>query len=87
MLVFDEATSALDAESEELIQNNLNAISAGRTLIVIAHRLSAVRSCDRIITLESGRIVESGNHDQLIRASGRYADLYRRQSGIGEIAA
>ncbi|MET0308818.1 MAG: type I secretion system permease/ATPase [Sphingomonas sp.] len=87
MLVFDEATSALDAESEELIQNNLNAISAGRTLIVIAHRLSAVRACDRIITLESGRIVESGNHDQLIRAGGRYADLYRRQSGIGELAA
>jgi subfamily B ATP-binding cassette protein HlyB/CyaB len=87
MLVFDEATSALDAESEELIQNNLNAISAGRTLIVIAHRLSAVRACDRIITLESGRIVESGNHDQLIRAGGRYADLYRRQSGHGEIAA
>jgi subfamily B ATP-binding cassette protein HlyB/CyaB len=87
ILVFDEATSALDAESEELIQNNLRAISAGRTLVVIAHRLSAVRSCDRIITLEQGRIVESGRHDELLRLGGRYADLHRRQSGYGEIAA
>nr|ABW74893.1 ABC transporter [Sphingomonas sp. ATCC 53159] len=87
ILVFDEATSALDAESEELIQNNLRAISAGRTLVVIAHRLSAVRSCDRIITLEQGRIVESGRHDELLRLGGRYADLHRRQGGYGEIAA
>lgn len=87
ILVFDEATSALDAESEELIQNNLRAISAGRTLVVIAHRLSAVRSCDRIITLEQGRIVESGRHEELLRLGGRYADLHRRQSGYGEIAA
>ncbi|MET3711091.1 subfamily B ATP-binding cassette protein HlyB/CyaB [Sphingomonas trueperi] len=87
ILVFDEATSALDAESEELIQNNLRAISAGRTLVIIAHRLSAVRGCDRIITLEQGRIVESGRHDELLRLGGRYADLHRRQSGFGEIAA
>ena len=87
ILVFDEATSALDAESEELIQNNLRAISAGRTLVIIAHRLSAVRACDRIITLEQGRIVESGRHDELLRLGGRYADLHRRQSGYGEIAA
>lgn len=87
ILVFDEATSALDAESEELIQNNLRAISAGRTLVIIAHRLSAVRGCDRIITLEQGRIVESGRHDELLRLGGRYADLHRRQGGYGEIAA
>lgn len=87
ILVFDEATSALDAESEELIQNNLRAISAGRTVVIIAHRLSAVRACDRIITLEQGRIVESGRHDELLRLGGRYADLHRRQSGFGEIAA
>ncbi|MGG6286565.1 type I secretion system permease/ATPase [Leptolyngbya sp. AN03gr2] len=81
ILILDEATSALDAESEEIIQTNLKAISAGRTVIIIAHRLSAVRQCDSLITLESGRIVERGNHDELLRAGGRYADLHRRQSG------
>lgn len=81
ILILDEATSALDAESEEIIQTNLKAISAGRTVIIIAHRLSAVRQCDSLITLESGRIVERGNHEALLRAGGRYADLHRRQSG------
>lgn len=81
ILILDEATSALDAESEEIIQSNLKAISAGRTVIIIAHRLSAVRQCDSLITLEAGRIVERGNHEELLRASGRYADLHRRQSG------
>ena len=81
ILILDEATSALDAESEEIIQANLKAISAGRTVIIIAHRLSAVRQCDMLITLEAGRIVERGSHDELLRAGGRYADLHRRQSG------
>ena len=81
ILILDEATSALDAESEEIIQNNLKAISQGRTVIIIAHRLSAVRSCDMLITLEAGRIVERGSHEDLLRANGRYADLHRRQSG------
>ena len=83
ILILDEATSALDAESEEIIQRNLKAISAGRTVIIIAHRLSAVRQCDNLITLENGRIVERGSHDELLRANGRYADLHRRQSGGG----
>ena len=82
ILILDEATSALDAESEEIIQNNLAAIARGRTLIVIAHRLSAVRRCDRIIALEAGRIIEAGSHDTLIALGGRYADLHRRQAGI-----
>lgn len=81
ILILDEATSALDAESEEIIQRNLQAMAAGRTVIIIAHRLSAVRQCDTLIALEAGRIVERGNHEELLRVNGRYADLHRRQSG------
>lgn len=82
ILIFDEATSALDAESEEIIQANLKAMAKGRTVLIIAHRLSAIRQCDRIITLEKGRIVEVGSHDDLLRLNGRYADLHRRQMGV-----
>ena len=82
ILILDEATSALDAESEEIIQNNLDQIVAKRTVIIIAHRLSAVRRADRIITLDKGRIVESGDHEALLKANGRYAGLYRRQMGV-----
>jgi subfamily B ATP-binding cassette protein HlyB/CyaB len=59
-------------------------IAARRTVLVIAHRLSTVRRADRIITIEAGRIVEDGSHDELIRASGRYASLHRLQAGIQE---
>ena len=82
ILILDEATSALDAESEEIIQTNLRAMAQGRTVIIIAHRLSAIRQCDSIITLETGRIVERGTHEELLKANGRYADLYRRQTGL-----
>ncbi len=82
ILILDEATSALDAESEEIIQANLAEIAAGRTVIIIAHRLSAVRSCDRIITMEGGRIIEEGTHDTLLAAGGRYAGLHARQMGL-----
>jgi subfamily B ATP-binding cassette protein HlyB/CyaB len=81
ILILDEATSALDAESEEIVQKNLRVMAQGRTVVIVAHRLSAVRQCDRIITLEQGRIVESGSHEHLIRGNGRYADLHRRQTG------
>lgn len=81
ILILDEATSALDAESEEIIQNNLKRIAANRTVIIIAHRLSAVRLCNRIVTVEQGAITEMGSHAELIAANGRYADLYRRQMG------
>lgn len=81
ILIFDEATSALDLESEQAIQRNMRQICRGRTVLIIAHRLSTVRNCDRIITIEQGRIVEDGKHDELIRSEGRYALLHRVQSG------
>jgi ATP-binding cassette, subfamily B, bacterial HlyB/CyaB len=86
LLILDEATSALDAESEEIVQNNLKAMAEGRTVIIIAHRLSAIRQCDRIITMERGRIVEEGSHASLLAIGGRYASLHARQSGFGDMA-
>ena len=85
ILILDEATSALDYESERAIQQNMKRISAGRTVIVIAHRLSTVRNANRIITLEHGRIVEDGSHDELIRSNGRYANLHYLQAGIHDV--
>jgi subfamily B ATP-binding cassette protein HlyB/CyaB len=81
ILIFDEATSALDYESERIIQDNMRAISQGRTVFIIAHRLSAVRRADRIIVIERGRVVEQGNHDQLIQLGGHYAKLHAFQNG------
>ncbi|MDK2123275.1 type I secretion system permease/ATPase [Parachitinimonas caeni] len=82
ILIFDEATSALDYESERVIRDNMQAICQGRTVIVIAHRLSAVRHADRIIAMDRGQIVEEGTHDSLLaRADGYYAYLYSLQQG------
>jgi ATP-binding cassette, subfamily B, bacterial HlyB/CyaB len=85
ILIFDEATSALDYESERMIQQNMRDIAKGRTVLIIAHRLSTVRTADRIFTLERGRLVEDGNHDSLINTGGRYATLYRMQGGLHEV--
>jgi ABC-type hemin transport system ATPase subunit len=74
------ATSALDYESERIIQDNMRLICHGRTVFIIAHRLTAVRHADRIVVLERGEIVEQGNHEQLLGRAGHYAALYRLQA-------
>jgi ATP-binding cassette, subfamily B, bacterial HlyB/CyaB len=80
LLIFDEATSALDYESESVIQANMRDIVKGRTVLIIAHRLSTVRNADRILTIDNGVIVEDGAHEQLVASGGRYANLHRIQS-------
>mgnify|MGYP001476702797 CR=1 FL=1 len=79
VLLLDEATSALDAEAEAAVQRGLDQAMEGRTVLVIAHRLSTVQEADRILFLERGRIVEQGSHDELMRAGGRYSALCNRQ--------
>ncbi|MEY4428144.1 MAG: peptidase [Pseudomonadota bacterium] len=82
ILIFDEATSALDYESEAIIQRNMAAICKGRTVLIIAHRLSAVRHAHRIIAMDRGRIIEAGSHDELVKnPRGLYAYLWRMQQG------
>ena len=79
VLLLDEATSALDAESEEAVQRGLDQAMAGRTVLVIAHRLSTVQEADSIVVLDNGQVVDQGNHDLLISRPGRYRDLCERQ--------
>ncbi|MFY9699289.1 MAG: hypothetical protein WAK34_13390, partial [Rhodoplanes sp.] len=67
------------------IQQNMALMARGRTVFVIAHRLSALRMADRIITIERGRLVEDGTHDELVKTGGRYATLYRLQAGLHEV--
>ena len=81
ILIFDEATSALDYESEAVIQRNMQVICKGRTVIVIAHRLSSVRQAQRIVVMDKGRIVETGPHEALLQGGGIYAQLWAMQSG------
>lgn len=82
ILIFDEATSALDYESESIIQRNMKVICKGRTVIIIAHRLSAVRDANRIIVMEKGQIVEQGSHNELLQLTdGHYRKLYQLQQG------
>jgi ATP-binding cassette subfamily B protein len=79
ILILDEATSALDSESEALVQEALERLMEGRTVFIIAHRLSTVRRCDRILVLERGQIVESGTHEELLTLGRRYARFYAQQ--------
>lgn len=87
VLLLDEATSALDAESEQLVQQALDRLMEGRTTLIIAHRLATVLKADRIVVMDSGRIVESGTHAELSSAGGLYAKLAELQFGNGKEAA
>lgn len=82
-LFFDEATNALDAENERIIMENLSEFFAGKTVVVVAHRLSTVKNADQIIVLEKGRVVETGTHEQLSRMNGRYFELVKNQLELG----
>ena len=86
LLLLDEATSALDAESERMVQAALEAAMADRTTLVIAHRLATVQKADRIIVMEQGRIIEEGNHQELMQRDGLYAKLARMQFHVDPLA-
>ncbi len=79
ILIFDEATSALDATTERLLQAALDAATKGRTTFVIAHRLATIRNADRIFVFDQGRVVETGNFEQLVALNGKFAALARAQ--------
>ena len=84
LVILDEATAHLDSESEAAVQRALDAALAGRTALVIAHRLATVRGADLIVVLDHGRVVQSGRHEELLAAGGLYADLYRTQFATGD---
>ena len=88
ILILDEATSALDYESERIIRANMAQIAQGRTVIIIAHRLAAVRHCDRIVGMIRGEITEIGTHEELLRhRDGLYARLWSLQTELGDLIA
>tara|TARA_R110002033_G_scaffold36268_5_gene74612 strand:- start:3166 stop:5004 length:1839 start_codon:yes stop_codon:yes gene_type:complete len=86
ILVLDEATSALDSATEEAVQDALEEAASGRTTLMVAHRLSTVKSADEIIVLEAGRVIERGNHATLLAKDGKYADMWERQAKNADLA-
>jgi ATP-binding cassette subfamily B protein len=83
IIIFDEATNSLDANNEKVIVENLSAFFKGKTVIVVAHRLSTVKGADMIVVMDSGRITESGSHDLLIVKQGAYYNLVKNQLNLG----
>lgn len=79
VIILDEATSSIDTETEKRIQTALKEVLRNRTSLVIAHRLSTIKDADRILVLSAGKLIEEGNHDELIRLGGVYYNLYRLQ--------
>ena len=86
ILVLDEATSSVDTYSEQLIQKATEKITAGRTSIIIAHRLATVKKADKILVMDAGKIVESGTHKELLKKGGYYNKLYEAQFLVEEVA-
>lgn len=82
-MLFDEATSALDAENEKIVHDNLQSFFKGKTVIIIAHRLSTVKNADQIIVLKNGAVVEQGNHNDLVHCKGEYFNLVKNQLELG----
>ena len=82
-IFFDEATNALDANNEKIIMNNLGKFFEGKTVVVVAHRLSTVKNADQIVVLENGEIVETGNHGELTEKRGNYYELVKNQLELG----
>jgi ATP-binding cassette subfamily B protein len=83
VLILDEATSSIDTRTEKLIERGMDSLMEGRTVFVIAHRLSTVRNAKAILVLEQGRIIERGDHRQLLEQHGRYYQLYTGQAELG----
>ena len=81
ILIFDEATSSLDTKTEQEIQKSLNNISKGKTVLMIAHRLSTVINADNIFVMDKGKVIEEGTHSDLLRLGGQYATMWARQNG------
>ena len=81
-LILDEATSNVDTRSEELVQEAMDKLAQGRTSFIIAHRLSTIKNADLILVMDEGNIIEQGNHEQLMKKNGFYADLYNSQFSL-----